>query len=174
MKSPDLAQLNEIRKLGFKPGIVGLVMRDNKLLFFFKKEYGIWMFPQGSLNNNETLEDGLNRKMAEELTEEFYKTCTTNNELIHIEEMEFANPKASSEVIKIDDGQEYALKGKVYFFYKIDTQTEHLDIEKTEFDDYFWLDYKAAKYITDRMNIRNKAKIIEKVLEKLKTAEYIK
>lgn len=173
MVSPDLAQLNEIRKLGFKPGVVGLVLFEKKLLFFFKKEYGIWLFPQGSLNNNEKLEDGLARKMSEELSEEFYATCTTKNELIHIEEMEFANPKPSSGELYTDDGQEIAMKGKVYFFYKVDASLEHIDIEKTEFDDYFWLDYKGAKYITEKMNIRNKAKIIDKVLEKLKEKDYI-
>lgn len=46
MRSPTLEQINDIRKTGFRPGVVGCLINNDKVLLFYKREYDQWTFPR--------------------------------------------------------------------------------------------------------------------------------
>jgi len=62
-----LAEIDVIRALGFRPQIIGVVHRNGKVLFLYNKEYDLWMFAQGGIDNGETIEQGFWRELKEEL-----------------------------------------------------------------------------------------------------------
>jgi 8-oxo-dGTP pyrophosphatase MutT (NUDIX family) len=173
MKAPEKEQINEIRKTGFKPGVVCCFVNDRKLLFLFSKEYNIWMLPQGGIDNNETPEAAIYREMAEELGEKFVKNISEIKELVHADELEFSNNKRFDKFLKTDEGEELRMLGKFYFFFVIETKNQLSDISSTEFDQVFWVNYTQAKYLTSKMYIPNKAEIISKVLDIIRKKGYI-
>lgn len=168
MDIPTKAKLDEIRKEGYRPGIVGAFINKKKILFFFKQEYRLWMLPQGGIETNEEIYETLQRELTEEVGADLVGDNLKNCTLVFYEKLLFHETKHGEKKLKTQDGSEIDMIGKSYFFYTIQTDKTKLDINKVDFDDYCWADYKTAKYLVKIMNIRKKAQIMDSFLDILK------
>ncbi len=167
MYSPSLAEIDRIRKNGYRPQVVGCFMNSQRILFLYDKKYGLWQLPQGGIDNKETVEQAVLREMSEELGEEFTAPAEIKA-LLGEDQLEFPDRFKNSREMRTDDGEEMNMRGKKYFFVAIDTDLSNLDIDKTEFDDYKWLDYEGALRLTAAIHQKGKRIITESALAKLR------
>ncbi len=106
--------------------------------------------------------------MEEELGDDFIKNCDFSNINIFEEaQLKFPENAQGSRELKTDDGQEMKMKGKRYLFIKIQANTSKLDIKKTEFDDYQWLNTKEAINIANKIYQVGKKQITLKAINSL-------
>ncbi|MBT3230431.1 NUDIX domain-containing protein [Candidatus Uhrbacteria bacterium] len=172
----DLSQseINDIRKSGYRPQVIGITTNDSKVLFVYHKEYDLWMFPQGGIDNGESLEVAFWREMGEELGNEFVDKFDRNLNFILEDQSTFPPAKQGSRSLKTDDGQDIFMKGKVYFVLASESSTTELDIEKTEFDHHKWTNYEEAQELIDSIYQRGKQRITRQIVDELKSKNLIK
>ena len=172
----DLTQqeIDDVRKSGYRPQVIGVLINNRRALFMYRKEYDLWMFPQGGIDNGENLETAFWREMSEELGEEFISKF--NQHLIFIIENQSTFPpaKQGSRSLTTDTGRDVFMKGKVYFALAAESSTDKLDVSKTEFDDYKWANYKDAKKLVAKIYQRGKQRITREIVEQLRSKALIK
>lgn len=165
---PNQIQLDKIKKDGLRPGIIVGFINNRKVLMFFKRDYKIWMLPQGGIKNGENAQDAIKREIREEIVYELSDMELNERRLLLNQNLVFHNTKHGEKQLETSTGEKIDMIGKSFFFYAIPLEKIEIEIEKGEFDDYYWADYKEAKYLVKVMNIRNKAKLIDKFLDTLK------
>jgi len=166
MRIPSLQELDDIRKTGFRPQVVACFLNNNKILFLYKKEYDLWQFPQGGIDNRESIKEAVAREMKEELGNDFVGNIEMTK-LVGRNKIEFSSDKWGSRELATDDDQKILMKGKEYFFVILNSDSKKLDISKTEFDDYKWLDYEGALEITKTIYQKGKKRITDDLLNVL-------
>jgi len=163
-----IEQINEIRSHGFRPGIVGCFVHQKKVLFMYDKQYNLWQLPQGGIDNNEDVRDAVQREMKEEVGEFLTKYCTDDYVLVGRNKVEFPPKNHGKRELQTDAGQSVLMRGKFYFFVRINAHSSTLHLEKTEFDDYKWLSYAEAKKEARSMYQRGKQRVTLFALDILK------
>jgi len=138
-----LPEIDAIRKSGLRPQVVGCFVHDKKILFVYKKEYDLWQFPQGGVDNGETVEKACDREMAEEVGEVF-ASKTVKGGVVGEDQIVFPNETQNTKALATDDGTPVFMRGKKYFFMALKAESPDFNVEETEFDDYRWLDYADA------------------------------
>jgi putative (di)nucleoside polyphosphate hydrolase len=166
MVFPSLEEINEIRKTGFRPQVVGCFLCDKKILFLYSKKHNLWQFPQGGIENGETLNQAIIREMKEELGDEFLEGIEPGV-LVGEDIIEFTDSHKNLRELKIDNGQEIYMKGKKYFFIAIKAKADKLDIAESEFDDYKWLGYKESSELAAAIYQPGKRRIMKKIIKSL-------
>lgn len=167
MQLPSLEEIDSIRKNGYRPQVVGCFLKDREILFLFKKEHELWQLPQGGIDNNETAEEAILREMKEELGSEFIEGAEVDS-VIERSVIDFPKNSENLRELKTDDGVEMVMKGKEYFFMAVNAKKKELDIKKTEFDEYEWVDYDKALEVCEMIYQKGKRRITENVLAKLR------
>jgi len=172
----DLTQneIDDVRRSGYRPQIIGITTNSNRVLFVYHKEYDLWMFPQGGVDNGEDLETAFWREMAEELGEEFISTFDRSLNFILEDQSTFPPDKQGSRSLKSDDGKEVFMKGKVYFVLAAESKTDKLDIAKTEFDDHKWVSYDEAQDLIKKIYQKGKQRITKQIVEELRSKNLVK
>jgi len=178
IKEPGATELDAIRKAGLRPEVVGCFFNDNKLLFLFDDRYKVWGLPQGGIDNGEMPSAALNREMEEELGKDFVNKCDTcivlgRCTLMGEDHIFFPASTKVEKVLKTDDGTEVPMKGKEYLFYAVQTQSQSLDIKKTEFERHSWLTHEKALQLADDMPQKGKQKITREAISLLKENKFI-
>ncbi len=173
MEFPTTSQLNDIRKKGFRPGVVSCIVHNKMLLLFYKREYGEWQLPQGGIENGESIEDAVNREMLGELGANLTASFLKPYELIGEDELVFPKQHHGVKELKTDEGEDILMQGKKYYFCVINVPTEDVAITETEFDDYFWLPFDQALYLANQSKAVNKKKLVVKVITLLKELGFI-
>ncbi len=168
MKEPTLKELDEIRTKGFRPGVVCFCVHENKLLLLFKKEYKLWLLPQGGVENNETPADAIRRELTEELGKTFSDGCDTNYIYLGDGEVTMNKKFYGERDVQTDEGVAINMTGKKYFLYVLAVKSEEIDIKETKFDEFFWADYTSAKFLLGKSYQVNKRDLNLKFLDKLK------
>lgn len=163
MQKISKKEVDEIRLTGFRPQIVACIIHKKKMLFVFKEKYKLWQFPQGGIDNNETIEEASLRELEEELGVNFAKHLSINS-IIGEDKIEFPQKLAGSRELKTDNGEDIVMIGKKYFFVVLDSSTEDLDIKETEFDDYCWLDYEDSIEILGKVYQLKKKEVMNKAI----------
>jgi len=166
MKLPSLEEIDSIRKAGFRPGVVACFLHNKKILFLFKEKYGLWQLPQGGIDNQETIEQAIIREMNEELGSDFTASLKINS-LVGDNQVSFPTHNKNSRELKTDAGDDISMEGKKYFFIAIDINITDLNISKTEFDDYKWLDYEGATELARMIYQQGKQRVTLDALNKL-------
>lgn len=169
-----LVEIDQIRKKGFRPQVVGCFLNDGKVLLVYKKEHDLWQFPQGGIDNGETMEEALVREMAEELGEKFTETSNEHISLISEAKVEFPANKQDVRNLQTDDGEPVTMKGKKYFFLAAIALEPEINIAETEFDEYRWVSHEEGLELAEKIYQKGKKRITVKVLSKLKELELIK
>jgi putative (di)nucleoside polyphosphate hydrolase len=162
-----LKKIEEIRANGLRPEAVGCFIFGRKLLLLYKKEHDLWQLPQGGIEIGETIEVALKREMTEELGTDFSSRAKIG-EVFAEDEINFKDEAAEGRIIKAEDGRDVPMKGKKYFFVKIDISDPALDISQTEFDASRWVDYEAALSLANGIYQRGKKRITIKAIEELR------
>ncbi len=166
LKTPK--EIDEIRKKGFRPQVVGCFLHSGKVLFLYKKEHDLWQLPQGGIDNRETMEEALVREMAEELGDKFIESINKNIRLISEAKVEFPANKQDVRNLQTDDDEPVTMKGKKYFFLTATATDVSIDISETEFDKYKWVSFEEGMGLAENIYQKGKKRITVKVLKKLK------
>lgn len=169
MPHPTPQDIDKHRQVGFRPGTVGCVLHEGKVLFVYHKEYNLWQLPQGGIDNGESLTEATMREMAEELGSDFAQTLTVG-ECVGDNNVSFPSQTQNTRELKTDAGETVAMKGKWYYFVAIQTTQPELDISKTEFDEYKWLSYDEALALAGTIYQSGKKRVTLDALQKLHNA----
>lgn len=173
MSLPTLEQLDQIRQKGFRPNIVGCFTYDKKILFVYNAEYKLWQFPQGGINNRETIDQAFAREMHEELGPNVLNNCEENLYHIGFNKIEFPKEKQNQKELITDTGKKMFMKGKHYFFLVIKKTNPELNIKNTEFDKYKWETYDEAITTANSIYQPGKKRITIHSLDLLKKFNFI-
>jgi putative (di)nucleoside polyphosphate hydrolase len=168
MQTPTLPEIDKIRQEGFRPQVVCCILRNNKILFVYKKKYKLWQLPQGGIDNKESIEQATLREMSEELGTDFTKSFQIGK-IVGEDKLIFPKHLQGSRNLQTDNGEEKLMLGKKYFFVPIQTTTETLDITQSEFDDYKWLSYEEAIELTQKIYQKGKQQLTLKIITLLHT-----
>jgi len=166
MQFPSLEEIDKIRKSGYRPQVVGCFLNDKKILFLFKKKYSLWQLPQGGIDNQESIEQAVNREMAEELGKKFAASIKIIS-LVGHNQVEFPDKTKNSRDFKTDGGEKIFMKGKKYFFIAVDMDVADLNINETEFDDFKWLNFDNAIKLSETIYQRGKQRVTVDALNTL-------
>ena len=167
-KEPTLEELDNLRKDGLRPSVVGCFLNDKKILLVYQKTFNLWQLPQGGIENKETIFEAFEKELTGELTEDFVKMADPNKKLIAIDKIEFPPSKQGLRDMKTDTGEGGVMKGKYYYFITADTKKTDLVIAATEFSDYKWLNFEESYKLIKETNTGGKLRITLQTLHLLK------
>ena len=167
IKEPTKDELDALRKQGLRPSIAGCFLNNKKLLLVYQKTFNLWQIPQGGIENNQSLFEGFDKEMSEEITEEFVKTHE-DLKLIYTDKIEFPPSKQGLRDLKTDKGEEVTMKGKYYFFVTTNTKEEKITVDATEFTDYKCLNFEESYKLIKETNSGGKLRIYTQLLHVLK------
>ena len=168
MDKPSLEQLNNYRKEGFRPGVVGCLVFNKTILMLYNKDYKLWQLPQGRIKNKEEPKNALETMVKEELGEDFAKEVSYEDiQYVMEDKIEFKPGRHEMEKLEDDDGNEVNMLGKVYFFSVLNCKSNDLDIKKTQFDENFWMSYREALFLAEKIYQKGKKRVTIKVLDEL-------
>lgn len=164
MKFPTPNEINNYRKLCFRPVVVGCFVNAQKILLAYKKKHNLWQLPQGGVENKETLEAAFKREMGEELSLDFVEAVA---KILYLgqDRLEFPAWLHGSRELLTDEGEKVVMKGKMYFFLLAETSKSQIDLTQTEFDDYRWFSFSEAKKAAEEIYQAGKRKITLKALD---------
>lgn len=159
--------LDDIRRSGYRPEVVGCFLCNEKLLFLYKKEHNLWQLPQGGIKNQETPGQALVREMTEELEDAFISKCSETAVYFYSDKIDFKISNENSRQLFNDNGVEIGMRGKHYLFYYILSDQAVIKINETEFDDYDWCDLKKCSEIINNIYQIGKKRIYQEVIKQL-------
>jgi hypothetical protein len=145
-KEPTLEELDELRKQGLRPSVVGCFLNDNK----------------------ENLNQAFFRELGEEITEDFVSNCDKNIKLITVDKIEFPPSKQGLRDLVTDAGESVVMKGKYYYFCLTNANNPEITIGATEFEDYKWLNFDEAYKLIKETNTGGKLRTTSTILHLLK------
>ncbi len=172
MSYPTLKKINEIRKSGFRPQVVGCFLFNKKILFVFDDEYKLWQLPQGGIDNHEIIEKAGIREMTEELGDDFISGLELG-EIISENVVEFSPHKQGIRELKTDEGNDVFMLGKRYFFVVMVPKKDKLNLDQTEFDEYKWLNFSEALDFAQTIYQKGKRRITIKAIQSLHKKGFI-
>jgi len=83
--------------------------------------------------------------------------------------MEFKPGRHDVRVMKDDEGNSISMIGKDYMLYVVPALTDEINIKETEYDQYFWMTFREAYFIADKIYQRGKRRITLKILNALQS-----
>jgi 8-oxo-dGTP pyrophosphatase MutT (NUDIX family) len=174
MNTPTLKDLNEVRKTGFRPSVICCCINDKKVLLMYKKEFSMWMFPQGGVNNKEEINQAALREITTELGQAVRANCVEDDILVFgDDQIEFLPEKQIPDGLQTDEGVVQKMLGKKYYFCAIASKSDVINIGETEFDDHYWLEYQPAMFLAKKVHQPGKKRITMKALNLLKELDLI-
>ena len=173
-KTMTVEYIDSVRELGLRPEVVCFFINGGELLLFHQSEYGIWMVPQGGIDNKENVVDAIVRETVEEVGIDIIKNFSGNPIFIGEGDIQFSEKLYGDRGLITDRGKEILMIGKRYFYFAINLKTKDVTIKNLEFDDHFWLNYTAVKFLFEKTKQANKRNLNLEMLEILKEKNLIK
>ncbi len=162
----DHTHLEKVRLTGFRPTVVGCLLKDKQVLLVHHKQHAFWQLPQGGIDNHETLESAFSSKMSQELGASV--PAPLKFTYLGDDQIEFP-PEKANQNFKTDSGKEIKMKGKHYFFIADDASNLELKPSSREYDQIKWFTYTKALEVVKETNRGGKLRLSQTVLERLKT-----
>lgn len=170
VQEPNLRELEEIRRQGFRPGVVVCLVKDHKLLMTYIGEFALWQIPQGGIEVDETLKGGLVSTITEELGEDIAQHIDLNTELIGEDRMEF--PDSGGKKFESKGGL-VLMKGKHYYITVAKLHGGEIDLLKSEISIGRWVNFSEGMDLCTKIYQKGKKRVTETVLKLLKEKEFI-
>jgi 8-oxo-dGTP pyrophosphatase MutT (NUDIX family) len=167
----DSPQVNTIHNL--RPTVVCCCVADKKLLMFLKKDYKMWLLPQGGVKEDETYEQTLVRELGEEVGTDFLNNIVGEPKYFFEGSLEFSPKRDDKEKFTEESPSNVDIKGKYYYFYVIPCKSSTIEFTPAKFDEAFWADYAAAQGLMNLMYQVKKKELLLQALEKLKDGGFI-
>jgi len=165
---PSLTDLDDLRKQGLRPSIVGCFLNNKKILLAYQKSFNQWLLPQGGVENKQSIKEAFTKELAEEVTEDFLKTCDSDIKLVAVDKIEFPPSKQGLRDMTTDNGEPVVMKGKYYYFFVTNAQTTDITLGATEFDDLKWLNFNEAYKLIKETNTGGRLRMMTSLLQLLK------
>jgi 8-oxo-dGTP pyrophosphatase MutT (NUDIX family) len=156
-----------------RPTVVCCCVADKKILMFLKKDYKMWLLPQGGVKEHETHEQTLVRELGEEVGTEFLNNVVGEPQYFFEGSLEFNPKRDDREKFSEEMSTNVDIKGKYYYFYIIPCKSTTFEFTPAKFDEAFWADYAAAQGLMGLMYQVKKKELLLQALEKLKTGGFI-
>ncbi len=166
-----LEQLDDLRHTGMRPQALCCIVKEQQVLFVYDRTYDLWQFPQGGIDNGETIEQAANREMNEELGTEFASTLSFIS-IIADNEIKFVKDKHGARPLQTDAGEAMIMKGKHYFYCVLQADT-HSYSNDTQFAKAAWLTYDDAVKRATTLYQKGKKRVTLSALEALKMHKYL-
>lgn len=174
MREISLKELNEIRIEGYRPGVVCCLVNAAQLLLVFKKEYGLWLIPQGGVDNKETIADAIERELVSELGQSIFDQCKKEYNYFGEGDIEFNPNSKGMRELQTDEGNYIDMKGKRYFFFVVECTDQKNDLSNSEFDDYAWVNFEQAEFLLGKNYQLNKKELTLNAINQLKNIGVLK
>lgn len=166
MQLPTLEEIDAVRASGYRPEVVGCFLHNKKILFVFNKTHKLWQFPQGGIDNGESVNDAIMREMTEELGSSFV-SHVKKKQFVGENQVQFPSHSKNSKELKTDSDTDIYMHGKKYYFIAMQVDTEDLHIQETEFDKSKWVDYLGANRLVRTIYQKGKKRITVNAIEQL-------
>jgi len=167
---PSPTDLDQDRREGFRPSVVGCFLNGGKILFVYQKIHKLWQLPQGGVDNKESLVEAFKREMTEELGDTFVKQTSFKPTFITVDKIEFPPDKQGLRDMKTDSGEPVIMKGKKYYFLQSTSVGVQLSFPNNEeYSEYRWVNYEQAQELAQSSAQGGKLRITTSVLDMLKT-----
>lgn len=168
MRQIDLQELDQIRSTGYRPGVVICLLNNKRLFVVYRRDYSLWMLPQGGVGNKQSILEAVKNEMTKELG--VGGDLEYIGDPIYIGEGDIKfNPKSKGiKDLHTDDGKKVDMIGKKYFFFGINIGDENISIQDSEFDEYCWANYEQAKFLLGKSYQVQKKELTLNALEQLK------
>jgi 8-oxo-dGTP pyrophosphatase MutT (NUDIX family) len=173
MEQPITAEIDQIRKSGFRPQIVGCFLHEKKILFLYKRKHDLWQLPQGGVDNGNDINAAYLREMTEEIGSKFIDSCDKKISLFGEDKVEFPMHSQNSRELRNDAGQDIFMKGKKYFFVYVSANIDVIDISQSEFDDFKWVSFEDGLALCEEMQQKGKKRITIGALNQLRKLNLI-
>lgn len=141
---PTQEKIEHIREKGYRPDVVFCVLHNKRLLLVYKAEHKLWQIPQGGIDHGETPEQAILRELSEELGSTFASQLEKEYTYFGEDFITFHPSIVKEKQLYLDEKQTILMKGKHYFLYAIQSPTDELVIEETQFDEHSWNTYADA------------------------------
>lgn len=161
-------KLDKDRHDGLRPVVVGCITKGEKILFLFQREYELWQLPQGGIEPGETILDALKREMAEELGSFSEKLDYDKAELLGFDKVEFPKKNQGVRELTTENQKEIYMRGKKYYFVKVESRSKDVEIENTEFEKYRWVESSDVQNLLCQIYQKGKRRITKQALRLLK------
>lgn len=165
--------INGIRRSSFRPQVAVCLVCDKKVFMFFDEKYKLWQFPQGGIDNGETIQSTIKRELEEELGNKISNHLIGEPKLLFEDKISFPERLWGTRELKLDDGMKMMMKGKHFFYVAIETDLKEFDLADGEFDNYRLLSYGEAELIIEQIYQFNKQRISRKAIKSLKDQDLI-
>ena len=168
LHKPSLTDLDNIRRTGFRPSVVGCFLNNKKILLVYHQGHNLWQLPQGGVDNKLNLDEAFVKEMSEAVTADFLQDSDPQTKLIAVNQIEFPPSKQNLTPLATDNGESIPMKGKYYYFLTSQAKSTQITIGSTEFDDYRWLSYDECIKVIKQTNVGGKLRITLNLLNTLK------
>lgn len=169
-KKPSHDQLDTLRHEGFRPTIVGCIIKNKKILLCHHQKHNFWQLPQGGIDNFETLESAFATKMSEELGVSV--PAPLKDTYLGDDRIEFPPDKANQEFYT-NTGKTIQMKGKQYFFLAVKDLDFYFKNSSPEYDQIKLFSYDEAVKNIKTTNRGGKLRITLNLLTRLKDKDLI-
>lgn len=164
MVLPTLAEIEAIRRQGYRPEVAVAVRHEQKTLFLYRKEHDLWQFIQGGIEPGESVSMAAFRESAEELGEAFAGQLRLVG-IIHTDKLLLNHQEERK--LALDNGQEIDIVGKYFYCVLMEASGETVNLDDTEFDEYAWLESDRAIKTAEGVYQKGKRRIMLTILEKI-------
>lgn len=169
-KSVYLAHLNQVRKEGYRPCIVAVLICNGKIGLCEAKDYHWYEFPQGGIEFEELPLETIQREIKEELGEDFYIKCEFPAELKHLFEVQ--HKMKVKDNLKLETGEIVKPIGKEYIVYTVKLNAVNFPQINTEngtdFKRCLWVNYDEAKNLIKNTKSPVKREIAQRAVNEIK------
>jgi hypothetical protein len=176
--------IDELKQIGYRPTLVGALVKNKRVALFENNEYKGFEFIQGGFEHGENPKETLEREIIEELGYWFHHDCNFSSlEMIYLFEDKM-NMKVKGK-LQTSTKEEFSAKGKHYVVFAAVLDNGSIDFPQISPEDYSftgtsvklhqcrWVDAKTAHKLLSKISNPKKREMASKTIDLLLRKELI-